>query len=108
MLPHVDTLLLISDCSRRGIQAVARIAEMVKELELHPGTMKLIVNRAPGGVLNAAVLEEIEKHGLDLVGVLPQDDTVFEYDCEGKPSAKVPEDNPVKIALGSIMAKLGL
>ena len=108
VLPHVDTLLLISDCSRRGIQAVARIAEMVKDLELKPGTMKLIVNRAPGGVLNAAVLEEIEKHGLDLVGVLPQDETVYEYDCEGKPSAKVPEDNPVKVALGSIMEKLDL
>lgn len=108
VLPHVDTLLLISDCSRRGIQAVARIAEMVRDLELKPGRMKLIVNRAPGGVLNAAVLEEIEKHGLELVGVLPQDDTVFEYDCEGKPSAKVPQDNPVKAALGSIMAQLGL
>ena len=108
VLPHVDTLLLISDCSRRGIQAVARIAEMVKDLELKPGRMKLIVNRAPGGKLNAAVLEEIEKHGLDLVGVLPQDETVFEYDCEGKPSAKVPKDNPVKVALGSIMAQLEL
>ena len=108
VLPHVDTLLLISDCSRRGIQAVARIAEMVRELELKPGNMKLIVNRAPGGKLNAAVLEEIERHGLDLVGVLPQDDTVFEYDCEGKPSAKVPQDNPVKVALGSIVKKLGL
>ena len=108
VLPHVDTLLLISDCSRRGIQAVARIAEMVRDLDLKPGQMKLIVNRAPGGVLNAAVIEEIEKHGLDLVGVLPQDDTVFEYDCEGKPSAKVPQDNPVKVALGSIVKKLGL
>ncbi len=107
-LPHVDTLLLISDCSRRGIQAVARIAEMVRDLELKPGNMKLIVNRAPGGVLNAAVLEEIEKHKLDLVGVLPQDDTVYEYDCEGKPSAKVPADNPVKLALASIMHKLAL
>ena len=27
-LPHVDALLLVSDCSRRGVQAVARIAEM--------------------------------------------------------------------------------
>ena len=108
VLPHVDTLLLISDCSRRGIQAVARIAEMVRDLELKPGQMKLIVNRAPGGKLNAAVLEEIERHGLDLVGVLPQDDTVFEYDCEGKPSAKVPANNPVKVALSSIAAKLGL
>ena len=29
-LPHVDTMLLISDCSRRGIQAAARIAELVE------------------------------------------------------------------------------
>jgi len=107
-LPHVDTLLLISDCSRRSIQAVARIAEMVKEMELKPGRMGLIVNRAPKGVLNDGVKEEIEKHGLELIGVLPQDDTVFEYDCEGKPSAKVPEDNPVKTALHSIMKQLSL
>ena len=49
-LPHVDTMLLISDCSRRGIQAVARIAEMIPAMELKPTQMGLIVNRAPGGV----------------------------------------------------------
>jgi CO dehydrogenase maturation factor len=107
-LPHVDTLLLVSDCSRRGIQAAARIADMVNALELKPGVMKLIVNRAPGGCLNDGVKEEIEKHGLDLVGVLPQDDLVYEFDCEGKPSAKVPDDAPVKVALKSIMDTLHL
>ena len=106
-LPHVDTLLLISDCSRRGIQAAVRIAAMVNELELKPCTMKLIVNRAPGGRLNDGVKEEIEKHGLDLIGVLPQDDLVYEFDCDGKPSAKVPEDAPIKVALNSIVAQLG-
>ena len=106
-LPHVDTMLLISDCSRRGIQAVGRIAEMVRELELKPGTMKLIVNRAPNGELNAGVRAEIEKYGLELVGVLPHDDLVYEYDCEGKPSSKVPDSAPVKVALAQIMQKLG-
>lgn len=107
-LPHVDTMLLVSDCSRRGIQAVARIAEMVDDLELHPGVMKLIVNRAPGGELNAGVQEEIEKHGLSLAGVLPQDEQVFAYDCEGKPTSKLPEDTPVKTALRKTMEGLGL
>lgn len=107
-LPHVDTLLLVSDCSRRGIQAVARIAEMVDELGLKPGKMGLIVNRAPNGVLNAGVQEEIEKHGLTLFGVLPQDETVYEYDCEGKPSSQVPESAPVKQALADIMNRLNL
>lgn len=105
-LPHVDTLLLISDCSRRGIQAVGRIAQMVEEMELKPGRMLLIVNRAPGGVLNDGVQAEIERFGLQLAGVLPQDDAVFQYDCDGRPSSQVPEDSPVKVALRSIMQTL--
>lgn len=107
-LPHVDTMLLISDCSRRGIQAVARVAEMVKELELKPGRMGLIVNRAPGGVLDDGVKAEIEKHGLELLGVLPQDEGVYRCDCDGEPSSKLPDSNPVKAALKGIMQSLGL
>ena len=99
ILPQIDILFLVSDCSRRGIQAVGRIKDMVGDLELNPQIMKLIVNRAPGGVADSGVLEEIEKQGLDLLGVLPQDDAVYRYDCDGRPSASVPDDNPVKRAL---------
>lgn len=106
-LPHVDTMLLVSDCSRRGIQAVARIAEMVKDLELKPERMQLIVNRAPGGVLDDGVKEEIQKHGLSLAGVLPQDEAVYRCDCEGKPSSLVPDSTPVKQELAKIMKELG-
>ena len=107
-LPHVDTMLLVSDCSRRGIQAAARVAEIVEEMDLKPGTMGLIVNRAPGGILDAGVREEIEKHGLKLLGVLPQDDSVYRCDCDGEPSAKLPASNPVKAAVKEIMQGLGL
>ena len=107
-LPRVDTMLLISDCSRRGIQAAARVAEMVEEMELKPGKMGLIVNRAPDGKLDDGVLEEIEKHGLELLGVLPQDEGVYRCDCAGEPSAKLPGTNPVKAAVCKIMASLGI
>ena len=107
-LPHVDTLLLISDASRRGIQAAGRVAEMVRELNLNPGRMALIVNRAPGGILSCGVREEIEKNGLELLGVLPQDELVYKYDCDGQPSARLPENAPIQVALNEIMAKLGL
>ncbi len=107
-LPHVDTMLLVSDCSRRGIQAAARIAEMVDELNLQPGRMLLIVNRAPDGKLNAGVQEEIDRHGLKLAGVLPQDELVYEYDCEGRPSSKIPSDSPVKAAIHQLMKELNL
>ena len=107
-LPHVDTMLLISDCSRRGIQAVARIAEMIGELELKPGELGLIVNRAPMGQLDDGVRQEIEKHGLKLLGVLPQDEAVYRCDCAGEPSAKLPDSNPVKTALRGILEHLAL
>ena len=107
-LPHVDTMLLISDCSRRGVQAVARIAEMVEELAVNPTQMGLIINRAPDGVLDEGVKAEIDKYGLKLIGVLPQDEAVYRCDCAGEPSAKLPESNPVKTALRGIMRTLGL
>ena len=107
-LPHVDTLLLVSDCSRRGIQAVGRIAEMVKELNLKPTTMRLIVNRAPNGVLSEGVKEEIAAQNLDLLGVLPQDEAVYEADCDGRPSSKIPDSSPMKQALHALLKQLSL
>ena len=107
-LPKVDTMLLVSDCSRRGIQAVARIAEMINEMQLNPGQMGLIVNRAPGGVLDKGVQEEIDRHGLKLFGVLPQDDGVYRCDCNGEPSAKLPDSSPMKTAVNRLMEQLGL
>ena len=107
-LPHVDTMLLISDCSRRGVQAVARIAEMIDEMGLNPGQMGLIVNRAPNGVLDDGIRAEIEKYGLKLFGVLPQDEAVYRCDCEGTPSAKLPDTDPVKVALRGILQSINL
>ena len=107
-LPHVDTMLLISDCSRRGIQAAARIARMVGELDLKPGKMGLIVNRAPEGKLDPGVLAEIEKQGLTLFGVLPQDEAVYRCDCDGEPSAYLPGSDPMKAALIQILRTIGI
>ena len=107
-LPHVDTMLLISDCSRRGIQAAARVKETIDDMDLKPGRLGLIVNRAPGGVLDDGVKAEIEKYGLELLGVLPQDEGVHRCDCDGEPSAKLPDSNPVKQALKGILQSIGL
>ena len=70
--------------------------------------MGLIINRAPNGVLNEGTKEEIEKQGLTLLGVVPQDETVYEYDCDGVPTVKLPGDSPVRAALAGIIEKLGL
>jgi CO dehydrogenase maturation factor len=108
ILPPVNLILLVSDCSRRGIQAAGRIAEMIGELDLKADKVKLIVNRAPEGTLDPGIQEEITARKLSLIGVLPQDKMVYEYDAEGKPLVTLPEDAPVKQALAEIIKKLEL
>ena len=108
ILPNMEKVLLVSDCSRRGVQAAGRIAELMREMHFHPDTVGLIVNRAPQGELDAGTRAEIEKQGLTLLGVVPQDDTVYRFDCDGRPMVELPADSPVRRALGKIIAKLGL
>ena len=106
ILPKIDTLLLVSDCSRRGIQAVGRIAKLAQELGLTPKTVGLIVNRAPNGEINDGIREEIELQGLNLLGVVPHDELIYEYDSAGKPTVEIPASAPVRKAFDAIIHKL--
>ena len=48
ILPMMEVAILVSDCSRRGVQAAGRIAKLMKELNFKPQkTWTLIVNRVP-------------------------------------------------------------
>ena len=109
ILPKVDTLLLVSDASRRGVQAAGRLSEMIEELHLGVDRVGPIVNRAPGGEITDGVRAEIAKYPLmELIGVVPHDDTVYNYDAEGKPSVTVPATSPVKVAVHKILDSLEL
>ncbi len=108
ILPGVDIVILVSDCSRRGIQAVGRIARLIPECGLKPKKVGLIVNRAPEGVLSEGIQEEIQKQGLELLGVVPHNEGVYEYDSAGTPTTELPPENPVRQALYKIIDSLNL
>ena len=108
ILPMMEVAILVSDCSRRGVQAAGRIAKLMKELNFKPQKTGLIVNRVPDGKLDAGTMEEIRNQGLELLGVVPHDNQVYQYDCDGKPIIQLPKDSPVRSALGEIVKKLGL
>lgn len=104
----MDLLLLISDYSRRSIQAVGRIKVLAEELKLNIPKMGLIVNKAPDGKLSDSILEEIKNQNLELIGVVPLDSTISEYDSEGIPLVTMPEDSLSKKAIKDILIKLQL
>lgn len=108
IIPKMETAILVSDCSRRGVQAAGRIAKLMEELNFKPKQTGLIINRAPNGILDQGTLEEIQKQNLQLLGVVPHDDMVYRFDCDGKPTVQLPKDSPVRVALKEIVDKLGL
>ena len=108
ILPNMDLAILVSDCSRRGVQAAGRIARLMEEMHISPQKQGLIINRAPGGQLDPGTLEEVQKQGLKLWGVVPHDDLVYRFDCDGRPTVQLPQDSPVRRALKEIVEKLGL
>jgi CO dehydrogenase maturation factor len=103
ILPQVDVILLVSDCSTRGIQAVGRIRELIESLELRYKKVGLIVNMAPSTELAPGIKAEIERQKLELVAVIPRDENVYKYDSEGLPLVQMPEDAPVKKAVAELM-----
>ena len=106
ILPSVDVILLVSDCSRRGVQAVGRIARLVQDLNIKHSKMGIVVNRAPNGKLDPGTAEEIEKQGLTLWGVIPQDEMVYRFDCDGKPTSTLPPTAPSRQAFAAVIDKL--
>lgn len=106
LLPQIDVMILVSDCSRRGIQAAARIGELVNELDVRPEKIGLVVNRAPNGVLNEGTMEEVKNSNLELLGVIPNDELVYQYDCDGEALVNLPKDSPVRNGLKAIIEKI--
>lgn len=105
---NMDLLLLVSDYSRRSIQAVGRIQVLAEELKLKIPKVGLIVNKAPNGELTEPIMEEIRNQNLDLLGVVPLDPMISDYDAKGIPLVQMPEDAISKQALKDILNKLQL
>lgn len=108
VLRTIDDLLLISDCSARSIEAVARIRDLANEIGIKVGRTSLIVNKAPNGELNDGIRREIERFNLDLLGVVPMDEMIFEYDCNRIPLVKLPESSKARIAIKDICESLNV
>jgi CO dehydrogenase maturation factor len=48
----------------------------------------------------------LEDEGLELIGTIPEDDQVYEYDLNGKPTVEIPEDSQAVKAAFEIFDKI--
>jgi CO dehydrogenase maturation factor len=107
----VDLLLIVSDPTTRGLIAAARVAELIKELHTHAGQVWLVVNRVMGSNgdeprLAPPLRQIIADNNLQLLGLIPLDLTVAEFDALGKPLVEMPPDAPVRKRVEEIITSI--
>jgi CO dehydrogenase maturation factor len=100
-----DLLLIISDPTVRGVMTGGRIGELVRELDLNVKRSVLIVNRAQDGN-DGALLQAIERTGVEFAGFVPADDLIFEYDLQGRPLIQLPPDSKALTGVYTILDRL--
>jgi len=90
---NFNVLLVVSDPTRRGLQAASRIVELADKLSLNIGRKMVMVNRfkeEQAGALDQALSE----YNLDFVGTVPEDTDLQEFDLQGKPTIQLGQGNP--------------
>jgi len=107
----VDLLLVVSDPTMRGIIAAARAAKLIHELKTRAGDIGLVVNRvsrdrADELKLPPELQQAIAENGLKLVGLIPEDPMVGEYDARGLPLIELPRESQVRQAVEGIIKSL--
>ena len=101
---NVDIMFAVSECSKRGIEAAARVKQLIEELKLDESS-HLIVNRVPSEGLSDDIKQTIDNYGLKLAGTVPMDTMVFDYDNKGLPLIQLPKDSTAVKAARQIFDK---
>lgn len=100
---RVDTLIIVSDATSRGLKTAAQIKELVsRERVIKCEKLGIVFNRVSGNedVLGKAAAEI----GIEVLGYVPQDDKVAYHDLTGKSLLELPE-TPAVAAVRSVVEK---
>jgi CO dehydrogenase maturation factor len=101
----VQHLFIVSDPSQRGLVAAQRIADMSRELDIRIEQAHLILNRLPGK-LSPDLQVFVDKLGIPLLGVIPADDTINDFDAIGRPLVELDDASPVYLSVAEMMNKI--
>jgi CO dehydrogenase maturation factor len=103
----VDLLIIITDGSFRGLQVTGSIMEIIQQdAEIRPAQTGLVVNRFRGD--DKLIRETADKWNLQILGYVPEDKNITQYDRTGRPIFDLPDTSPSVLAVAEILKKIGL
>jgi CO dehydrogenase maturation factor len=102
---NIDELLMVSDHSVKGLRALARIRDLIKELKLVVNRESIIINLVPGKI-DPLLKAEMARLGMVPSAVIPADETLKHFDLEQRPLFDLPDTSPAVMAINNLMDNL--
>ncbi|WP_457612063.1 ATP-binding protein [Methanocaldococcus sp.] len=102
---NVDTMIVVTDASKRGLKTAERIKKLANELEVKFKDIYVVANKVKPE--HEKLIEEYAKQlNLKLIGKLPYNKEIAEYDLKGIPLWEIYEDNEVYKKVEEIANKI--
>ncbi len=101
VVDKVDVLIIVTDTSIRGSRVAGTIMDVInRDGDIRPGRTGLVINRFQGE--ESLIMENAQKWGLEIVGRIPDDNNITEYDAAGRPLIDLPNSSPAVKAVTKI------
>ncbi|HEY0196628.1 MAG TPA: ATP-binding protein, partial [Methanobacterium sp.] len=101
---NVDLMLVVTDPSKRGILTAKRIEELSDSLDISFKKIYLVLNRVKDGTEDE-LTEEVDEIGLEIAGIIHEDELIESYDRKGKPLIYLPDDTQAVASILKITEK---
>ncbi|MBD3230126.1 MAG: AAA family ATPase [Candidatus Lokiarchaeota archaeon] len=103
VIHNVDTLLIITDPSKRGFQTACSLKEMGLKYT-KAKNIGLIVNRVK--TKSKILIKNAKSLDIDIYGFIPEDNNISEFDMLGKSLLNLPDETSSLKAMDSILKHL--
>ncbi|MFX1443573.1 MAG: AAA family ATPase [Promethearchaeota archaeon] len=103
VLKSVDYIIIISDISLRSIETANSIRKSAKKFTNYK-KIGVIINKVKGNI--EIILEKLDELNLPIIGQIPDDQNITNYDLEGKAIIDLSDDSPSMVEMKKIVKKI--
>jgi CO dehydrogenase maturation factor len=101
---RLDVLLMVTDPSMKGVRTVKTLLDLLSELKLPIVDKYIVVSRTD--TVDPRLEEVLGKLPTSILGTLPEDNALTEYDLDMKSFLELPDDNPAVMAVDKMLDKI--
>lgn len=105
VISEVDVLIIVTDASIRSVRVAGSIMEVIQKDEaIRPGYTGMVINKLKGD--DKLITDCAGQWGLDILGHIPNDDLLAEYDSLGRPLTDLPDTSTSLTAVKKICERI--